>query len=67
MLSWGGNTVVEACVGLGWSLGIEKGLTRDRRTESRLGHLTGRGNRRPEVIRDDMSRRRKWGHTGSPH
>lgn len=44
---------------VGSTLGIEKGVTRDRRTESELGHLTGRGNRRPEVIFDVTSIGRK--------
>lgn len=44
---------------VGSRLGIEKGLTRGSRTESRLGHVTGRGNRRLEVIRDVINRRRK--------
>lgn len=40
----------------GSRLGIERGVTRDRRIES---ELAGRGNRRPEVICDVICRRRK--------
>lgn len=35
------------------------GVTRDSGVEEGMGQLTGRGNRRPEVIRDVISRRRK--------
>lgn len=45
----------------GWDLdwALRKGVTRDTGIESQLGPRTGRGNRRPEVICDVNSRRRK--------
>lgn len=43
----------------------ENGVTRDSGAELGIGQLTGRGNRRPEVICDVISRRRKSTSIGS--
>lgn len=49
----------------------ENGVTRDSRAELGVGQLTGRGNRRPEVIRDVTKQKEEvhlqWERMGCPH
>lgn len=60
MLSFLWNTDVHSILsGVGSRQCIENGVTGDSIVEVGMGQLTGRGNRRPAVIRDVTSRRRK--------